>query len=161
MKGPSMGVPDTVEKSRRCPSLLERWLVFNLVGVFGVLLQLAVLALLTGSLHWHYLFATACAVETAVLHNFIWHERWTWAERAAGGPAARMARLVRFHLTNGALSLAGNVLLMALFVERFAMSNAPANLLAIGICSILNFFAGDRLVYIHPVVKPRWPADGR
>jgi len=156
-----MGVPDAGGRVRRELSILERWLVFNLVGAIGVLLQLSVLALLTRGLNVHYLVATACAVEAAVLHNFAWHERWTWADRARGGMAAKMARLGRFHLTNGALSLAGNVLLMTLFVEKFCMSYAPANLLAIGICSCLSFFAGDRLVYFHPDVKPRVTAGGR
>jgi putative flippase GtrA len=156
-----MGGIDTGKKARRDYSSVKRWLVFNLVGGFGILLQLAVLATLTRGLHWHYLVATACAVEAAVVHNFVWHERWTWAERAQGGLAARTARLGRFHLTNGAFSLAGNVLLMSLFAGRFGMNYTLANLLAIGICSVLNFFAGDRLVYIHPVIKPEAQADGR
>lgn len=154
---------DAMDKGReiRCRrSLLKRWLVFNFVGALGILVQLATLAVLTRALHWHYLIATAGAVESAVLHNFVWHERWTWAERAKGGPLAKCGRLGRFHLTNGAFSLAGNVLLMSLFVGRFAMNCMVANLLAIGICSVLNFFAGDRLVYIHPVVKPPVQANG-
>ena len=155
-----MGAPDMGREQPHDPSLLKRWFVFNVVGALGVLLQLATLVLLTRGLRWHYLAATACAVEAAVLHNFIWHERWTWAERARGGWAARMARLGRFHMTNGALSLAGNVLLMTLFVGTFALNCTLANLLAIGICSILNFFAGDRLVYLHPAVKPRVHAGG-
>ena len=156
-----MGLADTCRETRRDSSLLRRWFVFNLVGGLGILLQLAVLATLTRGLHWQYLAATACAVEAAVLHNFVWHELWTWAERAEGGLAARSARLGRFHLTNGAFSLAGNVLLMSLFVGRFGMNYTLANLLAIAICSVLNFFAGDRLVYIHPAIKPRARAEGR
>jgi putative flippase GtrA len=155
-----MDAVDPGRKIRCKSSLLRRWLVFNLVGALGILVQLAVLTALTRMLHWHYLIATAGAVEAAVLHNFVWHERWTWAERANGGLMAKSGRLVRFHLTNGAFSLAGNVLFMSLFVGEFAMSYTVANLLAIGICSVLNFFAGDRLVYIRPVIKPQMHADG-
>ncbi|SPE37485.1 GtrA family protein [Candidatus Sulfopaludibacter sp. SbA6] len=39
------------------------------------------LALLDGSLGLGYLPATALAVETAVLPNFIWHDRFTWKGR--------------------------------------------------------------------------------
>lgn len=136
--------------------LLRRWLVFNLVGGLGILVQLAVLAALTGLAHWNYLAATAAAVEAAILHNFVWHERWTWAERAGGGAAAVFGRLTRFHMTNGALSLVGNVLLMRFLVGELTMNTTLANLLAITICSLLNFFAGDRLVF---VMKPRVQAN--
>jgi putative flippase GtrA len=157
----NMDASNTGREIRYRPSLLRRWLVFNFVGALGILVQLAALAALTRALHWHYLVATAGAVEAAVLHNFFWHERWTWAERAKGGALAAWGRLGRFHLSNGAFSLAGNVALMSLFVGRFAMNCTLANLLAIAICSVLNFVAGDRLVYIHPAVRPPMRADGR
>ena len=35
-------------------------------------------ALLFGALHENYMAATALAVEPAVLHNFVWHEMYTW-----------------------------------------------------------------------------------
>ena len=49
-----------------------RWLKFNGVGALGIVAQLGVLALLTGVFHVQYLIATAIAVESAVLHNFVW-----------------------------------------------------------------------------------------
>lgn len=134
----------------------KRWLVFNLVGGMGIVVQLAVLVALTGLMDWNYLVATAAAVEAAVLHNFFWHEHWTWAERAGGGRVSLLGRLVRFHLTNGAFSLLGNILLMQFFVGRLSMNYTAANLSAITVCSILNFFAGDRVVF--PARPPR-PAD--
>ena len=72
--------------------------------------QLTALALLTHA-GWPVLLATALAVEAAVLHNFVWHERWTWSDRPVRGPQ-RLARLGQFHLANGAVSLGGNVVVM-------------------------------------------------
>ena len=40
----------------------RRWLKFNLVGAIGILVQLAVLAILNGILELDYLPATALAV---------------------------------------------------------------------------------------------------
>ncbi len=133
--------------------LVKRWLMFNLVGGLGIIVQLAVLAALTGPMRWNYLIATAAAVEAAVLHNFFWHEHWTWAERTGGGTASWAWRLARFHLANGAFSLVGNMLLMGFFVGRLSMNYSLANLLAIAICSVLNFLAGDRVVF--PAGAPR------
>ncbi len=142
----SSAATETIANDPEVP-LFKRWVVFNLVGGVGILVQLTALEAFSELLEWNYLVATAAAVEVAVLHNFVWHERWTWAERAVGGKAPMLGRLLRFHLTNGGFSIFGNVLLMRLFVGTLDMGNIAANLLAIAICSTVNFFAGDRIVF--------------
>ena len=62
---------------------------FLTVGAIGFVLQLGTLTLLTQAVGWPYEPATALAVALAVLHNFWWHERWTWRDRTATGPRAR------------------------------------------------------------------------
>jgi len=121
-----------------------RWLKFNTVGAIGIVVQLAALALFRSGLGIPYLAATALAVETAVLHNFLWHERWTWKDRPAG---ERLLRLLKFNLTNGLLSIAANLVLMRLFVGHFHLHYLAANLLSIALCSLANFFLSDRLVF--------------
>jgi putative flippase GtrA len=91
--------------------LFQRWIRFNGVGALGSGLQLAVVALLVRAAGVHYLWATAAGIEAAVLHNFCWHERWTWAERRAGRGTAVARRLVRFHAANAVISLAGSLML--------------------------------------------------
>ena len=49
----------------------KRWWIFNLVGVLGFALQLALLFLIKRFLGVPYLVATVLAVEAAVLHNFV------------------------------------------------------------------------------------------
>ena len=122
-----------------------RFIRFNSVGVVGFALQMGVLAMLLYA-GVHYLVATALAVETAILHNFLWHERWTWRDRPAAG-RGRLARLGRFHALNGLISLVGNVLLMRLFVGTFGLPAIPANVAAVLACSAVNYFASDRLVF--------------
>jgi len=129
------------------PTSLHRWLVFNSVGALGFVVQLTTLALLMGWLEWNYVPATALAVETAVVHNFFWHEHWTWADRAEAGRWGSMRRFLRFNLTNGALSIAGNLIFMRLFLGTLPVNYAAANTLAIAVCSILNFVVSDLLVF--------------
>ena len=131
----------------KASALLRRWIAFNAVGALGIVVQLFTLGVLTWGLGLHYLLGTGVAVEAAVLHNFIWHESWTWAERVRGDKAGRWRRLARFNLTTGALSIGGNLILMKLFVDNLTMNYMLANSLSIGVCSILNFFACDRLVF--------------
>ena len=46
------------------------------------------------------LVAPFIATELAILHNFLWHVRWTWGDRPAT-QAESFRRLMRFHLGNG------------------------------------------------------------
>lgn len=122
---------------------LSRFLRFNAVGVAGFAVQLAGVAMLTGAWGVLPLIATVLAVETAILHNFFWHERWTWADRPSAG-SERLSRLLRFHLTNGLVSIAGNVVMVAVLAE---LNPIAVNAIAVLICSLVNFSAGDRLVF--------------
>ncbi len=124
----------------------SRWMKFNLVGAFGIVAQLAVLWMLT-SMGFHYLVATPLAVEAAVLHNFLWHERFTWADRNRGQSRERRLRLLRFHMSNGAVSIGGNLLLMRLLVGEAHMRAVAANLISIAGCSVVNFLVSDRWVF--------------
>ena len=56
--------------------------------------------------------------------------------------------LVRFNLTSGALSLAGNLLLMLIFVGTMRLNTIVANLITIAICSLINFTLADRFVFV-------------
>jgi putative flippase GtrA len=121
--------------------LLERWIRFNGVGALGIVVQLGVLAWLVRHAGTHYLVATVIAVEAAVLHNFCWHERWTWRSRPSGTTATVFARLARFHLLNGFISLAGNLGVMRILAGSLDVDPLGANIIAILVCSILNFGA--------------------
>ena len=127
--------------------MLGYWLRFNVVGLAGVAVQLAVLAFLTRCWALDYLTATFLAVEAAVLHNFFWHEKWTWADRPAQRLSGRLARLARFHLSNGLTSIAGNLALMSLLVGRLHLPVMPANVAAIVACSGANFLLSHLWVF--------------
>ena len=124
----------------------SRFLKFNGVGAIGFALQLGLLALLL-RLGVHYLVATAVAVELTLLHNFTWHEWWTWRDRPANAripstalPSGRVTRVWRFHALNGVVSLAGNLVLMRLLVGLFDVPPVPA-------CALVNFRLSDRFVF--------------
>ena len=183
-------------------STFIRWCKFNLVGGMGIVVQFAALFLLKGALHFNYLLATAIAVEAAVVHNFVWHEQFTWVDRvsphpfkeetirmnaetsrirrrlqasrknsnlasplgaaetdptfsascsAAAGTAERyrqsLRRLLRFNLTNGTVSILGNLALMKVMVGEGHMNYLLANAIAITLCSLANFLVSDAWVF--------------
>ena len=120
---------------------LIRWGKFNLVGAMGMGVQLGALALLNRWMAGHYLYASAAAIEITLLHNFVWHLRYTWSARR--DDTTWLRQLVRFHLSNGMVSMAGNLVLMRLLVREARMPVLVANGMAIVCCSVVNFCLGD------------------
>jgi putative flippase GtrA len=131
--------------------LAHRWLKFNVVGAMGIVVQFACFGLLFSLLRLEYLAATALAVEAAVLHNFVWHERFTWRERlgarTGGGPREVALRLLRFHAGNGLVSILGNVALMRALVGGLHLNHYLATGVSIATCSLLNFAISEWLVF--------------
>jgi putative flippase GtrA len=109
------------------------------------------LAALTTTLHLSYLMATALAVEAAVLHNFFWHEHYTWSDRRQSGLGRVLGRLLRFNATTGAISIGGNLLLMSVFVGSAHLSALVGNILSIASCSLANFLVSDCVVFRDPL----------
>lgn len=124
-----------------------RFLKFNFVGGIGVVVQLTALTLLRSGFHFDYVLATGLAVETAVIHNFLWHERFTWRDRPSVHPAESLTRFLKFNASNGAVSIVGNLLIMRALVGGAGTNYVAANLAAIAVCSLVNFLLSDRLVF--------------
>ncbi len=133
----------------RPASQAARIAAFAVVGIAGFGVQTAVLWLLVGRFGMAVVPATLVATEAAVLHNFFWHLRWTWADRPAGMRAA-VGRLIRFNLSNGGFSLVGGAAIMALLVDALGVHYLLANLAAVLVVSVVNFLASDRFVFTVP-----------
>jgi len=127
--------------------VMVRWLKFNLVGGIGIAVQFAALFLLKGVFHFQYLAATALAVEAAVVHNFVWHEQFTWSDRVQASWRRSLPRFARFNLTTGAVSILGNLALMKVMVGYGGMNYLLANALAIVLCSLANFLVSEGWVF--------------
>ena len=122
-----------------------RWGKFNLVGAMGVVVQLAALSVLGRWAQGHYMYASAAAIELAVLHNFIWHLHYTWRDRREGSTLP--AQFVRFHLSNGLVSMLGNLALMRVLVQEARLPLLVSNSIAILCCSIANFCLGNKWAF--------------
>jgi putative flippase GtrA len=124
---------------------MMRATTFAGVGAMGFVVQLASVAALTGPAGWPIPAATAFSVEAAILHNFVWHCRWTWRDRPRERSAI-ISQLARFHLANGLASLGGNVLL-SIVLTRAELSPVVANALAVAVMSVANYGLADRWVF--------------
>lgn len=129
---------------------LTRWGKFHAVGLGGSILQVSVLALLTGGLRGNYVLATGLAVEAAIVHNYLWHERYTWADRSG-----KRWRFLKFNLTTGTFSIAGNIGMMSLLVGKLHFHYLPSSVICIAVCSTANFLLSDRFVFENKARQPR------
>ena len=123
-----------------------RWLRFYIVGAIGAGIQFTLVAFLGRVVSMHYLLATGLSVEAAVLHNFIWHWRWTWRDRR-GARGHAIAALARFNLTNGLVSIAANLLSAFLLTGAWQIDPVIASLVSTAVGSVANFFLSDRRVF--------------
>jgi putative flippase GtrA len=128
---------------------------FSAVGLLGVGVQMGCFALFDSGLGLHYLAATVLAVEAAVLHNFVWHERYTWRDRPHTGARDLANRLARFHAGNGLVSILGNLALMRLLVGALGVNHYVASGASIAICSLLNFAISEWFVFRGEGIPPR------
>lgn len=131
----------------RPPSTLLRWCKFNMVGAIGIGVQFAALFLLKSVLRFDYMLATAIAVEAAVVHNFVWHEQFTWVDRVQASWRQSLSRFLLFNMTTGAVSILGNLALMKVLVGFGRLNYLLANAIAIALCSLANFLVSETWVF--------------
>jgi putative flippase GtrA len=125
---------------------VTRFLRFNGVGALGIGVQLSTVAALTALVHLNVAAATGIGVAAAVVHNFIWHREWTWADRRSANGNV-FATFCSFALSNGAVSLVGNVAIVSVLVWWAGLGGVIANVVAIAACGVANFWLGDRVVF--------------
>ena len=126
--------------------ILERFVRFNAVGALGIAVQLTGLWVLVDLWGVAYPLATAVAVALAVVHNFVWHQRWTWGDRQSDRSATALA-FVRFAGTNGVISIVGNIAIMLVLVNVTGAHPLMANAIAIATCGLINFATSDLFVF--------------
>lgn len=132
----------------------RRFLRFNAVGALGVAVQLSVVWLLTTVLSVPGVVATTIGVAAAVGHNFLWHRRWTWADRIANRSALPAAlSFAKFVLTNATVSILGNVIVTVAAAVTLGVGPLLANAIGIVLCGLVNYRTSDRMVFANPLER--------
>jgi putative flippase GtrA len=116
---------------------------FYAVGLLGIPVQLGALALLSRVMDAGP--ATALSVEIAIIHNFLWHRRWTWSDRRGS--------FWQFNATTGLISILGNTFLTVALV-RMGVTVVAANAVAIAICSAATYLAASRVAFRAVMAGP-------
>jgi dolichol-phosphate mannosyltransferase len=125
----------------------RRVLRFGLVGVSGVLVNLAVFALLSDVLHIDDMVSLAIAVEASILSNFFFNNEWTFGDKNAAARVGFSARLIRYNLVSlvgmaiqlGSFRMITMLMMNAMHLDKIGMWKYPAQLVGIAIAMAWNF----------------------
>ncbi len=142
----SRGRLTKISEKLRVP--VKRFLKFGLVGFSGVFVDMAIFYLLSdaSTLGWGLTRSKVLAAEVAVLNNFLWNDLWTFRDLSSlqFGWKKRIKRFVKFNL----ICLFGiglNLIILNLLVNYFGVNRYIANLIAIAIVTIWNFWFNLKL----------------
>lgn len=126
----------------------QRFLKFGLVGFSGVFVDMTVLYLLhdPAALGWGLTRSKFIAGEVAIINNFIWNDAWTFNDLSSKQTAwrSKLKRFIKFNVVC-LIGLGLNVLLLNLFFNILHIHYLAANLLAIAIVTVWNFWINLKL----------------
>ena len=145
---------EKLSQSRGFP--IGRFIRFGLVGLSGVFVDMTILYLLSdpNTLALPLTRSKIIAGEIAIFNNFLWNDAWTFADVAMQqkGFKQRLKRFLKFNI----ICLAGlviNVLVLNL-IFNFVISNRYiANLIAIAVATVWNFWVNLKLSWRVTQVK--------
>ena len=141
---------------RRINFPFSRFIRFGLVGLSGVFVDMVLLYLLSdpNTLGLPLTRSKIIAAEIAIVNNFLWNDAWTFADVTYKQQEWRQ-RLKRFFKFN-VICLAGlvlNVLILNLVFNFIIANRYIANLIAIAVTTIWNFWVNLKLSWRVTDVK--------
>ena len=135
---------------------IGRFIRFGLVGLSGVFVDMTLLYLLSDptTLGWPLTRSKIVAAEIAIVNNFLWNDRWTFADIASEQREwrQRLKRFLKFNI----ICLAGlllNVVVLNLVFNFLNLNRYVANLIAIAFATIWNFWVNLKLSWRVTQVK--------
>ncbi len=123
----------------RRPASWWQLLKFGIVGGSGYVINIAVFALLNGSVGLHHAPAAVGAFCVAVFNNFLWNRYWTF-EPGEDHPAFQAARF--FAVSVAALAI--NLVVLEALIRGTSLGDIAAQAIAVAVAMPFNFL-GNKL----------------
>ncbi len=127
---------------------MQRFLRFGLVGLSGVFVDMMILYLLSdvSTLGWGLTRSKIISSEVAVINNFLWNDLWTFRDISSQqvGWHNRIRRFLKFNFIC-LFGIALNILILNFLYNYLHINQYLANLIAIAIVTIWNFWFNLKL----------------
>ncbi len=124
---------------------VKRFLSYGLVGLSGVFVDMSIFYLL-GTMGWGLTSSKIISSEVAVLNNFLWNDIWTF--RDISSLQAGWGKLIKRFLKFNLICLIGiglNLIILNILYNYFGVDKNLANLIAIAIVTVWNFWFNLKL----------------
>lgn len=134
------------------PSVLERLLSprlirFGVVGISGIVVNMAFLAVFYELMQLPHAVSSAAAIEVSIVSNFLLNNAWTFRDRNAAAGASFTIRMIRYNLVSligmavqvGIALLITDALTRYLTLDEPGWTVYPAQLGGIAVAMIWNF----------------------
>ncbi|HUI91719.1 MAG TPA: GtrA family protein [Chitinivibrionales bacterium] len=138
-------------------SQLFRFVKFGIVGGSGVVVNAGLFFLFADYARIDYRIASICAIECAVINNFLWNYFWTWKDRKTGSKRSFLYMMFKFHLSSGLTAMVVNWGLLVLFTGVLHVHYSlplvrvsdkhVSNLIGIACGAVVNFVLGHYWVF--------------
>lgn len=133
---------------RRYQLPFTRFIRFALVGFSGVFVDMLMFYFLSdpSTLGWGLTRSKAISAEIAIFNNFLWNDLWTFGDlsKRQPGKRQRIKRFLKFNI----ICLAGlvlNILILNILFNGLGINRYAANLIAIFIVTLWNFWVNLKL----------------
>ena len=137
--------------ARLQPMARWRFIKFGAVGASGTVINIAVLyacqeflLLQIADFHARLNYSIAIAITLATISNFYFNRRLTWRDRQVEASPSVLVLFFKYVAAAGVSIAIQSVMTKSLSIY---LHYIVANLLAIGVSSIFNFVANDRLTF--------------
>jgi dolichol-phosphate mannosyltransferase len=141
----------------RARAVADRVGRFALVGVSGLLVNTALLALLVELTQINYLLGAVIATQGSTAWNFIWSERLVFADRKQALQHRTAHRLAMFFVLNNSAHLL-RIPLLALLVSSFGIQYLVANVISLLAIFVARFIFSNSMIWA-PLNAARWNYD--
>lgn len=141
---------------KRAKIELTRFFRFGLVGLSGVFVDMTVFYLLSdpSMLAWRLTRSKIIAAEIAIINNFLWNDIWTFGDisRNQRGNSRKLKRFIKFNVIC-LMGLILNVLILNFLFNVLGINRYVANLIAIALVTLWNFWINLKLSWRITQVK--------
>ena len=110
---------------------------FAAVGGSGVVVNLAILWLLTEAAGLFYIASAVVSIEVSIITNFLLNEHWTFSDKRAGN--GMLARGIKFNCVS-IVSMALNISVLFALTQYTGLYYMISELIGIGAGFLINFF---------------------
>ena len=121
--------------------IVRKYFKYSIVGVFNTIIGLGTILILYNILHLNYIVSNIIGYTLGLINSFIWNKRWTFMSKN------HYSKEIVPFLVVFIISYSMNLVSVIVSVESLKINPNIAQVLGIGVYSIINFLLNKRWTF--------------